>query len=358
MRLINPLYGRHVAVAALALLLALLPGCTNPGANQTSSTPGGAPPAPAAPDAGAAPTKLTLNIQEPSIPPAAIPSAPAKKPYRIAVSLLTRDDEFYKALEQGLRDENGKQKLGEISILSADKDLSKQINQIQNFVLQKFDAIVLCPVDSQGILSAVAAANNAKIPVFTADIASKGGNVVAHIASDNVQGGRLVGEYAAKTLLNGKGNVVILDLSTVTSVQDRVKGFKEALSKYPDVKIVADKDVEGAKKENAEPIAVNMLTAHADTNLIFGINDNVALGALSALKEQNKTTVSVVGFDAGPEAQNYIFQKSQLKAEAIQYPHLIGASTIDAIVRSLNGETVPPIIPIPTGLVTVDSFKK
>lgn len=353
----NPLSDRHIAVATLALAFALFTGCTNPGANQPATVTG----TPPAADKGAASApstgKLVLNLPEPAIPAAAIPSAPAKKSYRIAISLLTRDDDFYKTLEEGLKDEAVKQKV-EVSILSGDKDLNKQINQVQNFVAQKFDAIVLCPVDSQGILSAVVAANSAGIPVFTADIASKGGKVVCHVASDNVQGGRLVGEYAGKTLLNGKGNVAILDLSTVTSVQDRVRGFKEALAKYPGIKIVADQDVDGAKRENAVPKATDILTAHPDVNLIFGINDPVALGALSALQQQNKSGISVVGFDAVNEAQNYIAQKGVLKADAIQYPHLIGAATIDAIVRSLNGENVPQTLPIPTGLVTAESFKK
>ncbi len=246
-----------------------------------------------------------------------------------------------------------------LDILSADKDLSKQIDQVQNFVAQKEDAIVLCPVDSAGIISAVVAANNANIPVFTADIASKGGKVTCHIASDNIQGGKLVGDYVGKTLLKGKGSVAILDQTTVTSVQDRVKGFKDALAAYPGVKIVADEDVADAKRENAVPKATNVLTAHPDINVLFGINDPVALGALSALQQVNKTSVSIVGFDAVPEAQNYIASgTSPLKADAIQYPSLIGQATVDAIVKSLNGEPIPALIPIPTGLVTADSFKK
>ncbi|MBV9848257.1 MAG: substrate-binding domain-containing protein [Armatimonadetes bacterium] len=339
----------RIAAAGAALAALSLTACTNKGA-ETGPAGGEATPPPA--------PKVTAKLTEPPVPKEAVPSAPSKKPYKIGVSLLTRDDEFYKTLEQGLNDEARKQNVT-VTIESGDKDLNKQINQVQNFVAQKEDAIVLCPVDSQGVTAAVTAANNANIPVFTADIASKGGKVISHIASDNVQGGRLVGDYAAKTVLSGKGNVAILDLSTVTSVQDRVKGFKEALAKYPNIKIIADQDVEGAKRENAVPKATDLLTAHPDLNLIFGINDPVALGALSALQQANKKDIAVVGFDAIPEAQTYIASgNSPLKADAIQYPHVIGVTTIDAIVKSLNGEAVPPVIPVPTGLVTPDSFKK
>lgn len=342
---------------SLIVTAALLTGCTNKGAETSTAGESGVTTS-ASPAAGASPSaaKATLNLVEPEVPDSAKPTAPAKKAYKIGVSLLTRDDEFYKALEQGLRDEATKQKV-EITILSGDKDLNKQINQVQTFIAQKQDAIVLCPVDSQGIISAVTAANNANIPVFTADISSKGGKIASAVASDNVQGGRLIGEYAAKDILKGKGSVAILNQSTVSSVQDRVRGFKEALAKYPNIKIVAEQDVDGGKRENAVPKAINILTAQPDTNLIFGINDPTALGALSALQQLNKPNVAVVGFDAVPEAQSYISSNSQLKADAIQYPRLIGSSTVNVIIKSLNGETVDPVIQIPTGLVTAQSFK-
>ncbi len=350
-----------IGVLSLVVTAALLTGCTNKGAQQTPSPGnGGAVTTAASPAAGSSPAaaeKATLNLTEPAIPATALPSAPAKRAYKIGVSLLTRDDEFYKTLEQGLRDAAAQQKV-EITILSGDKDLNKQINQVQTFIAQKQDAIVLCPVDSQGIISAVTAANNANIPVFTADIASKGGKVTSYIASDNAQGGRLLGEYAAKEVLKGTGSVAILNQSTVSSVQDRVRGFKEALAKYPNIKVVAEQDVEGGRRENAVPKAVNILTAQPGINLIFGINDPTALGALSALQQLNKTNVAVVGFDAVPEAQSYISSNSALKADAIQYPRLIGASTVNVIVKSLNGESVAPIVQIPTGLVTAKSFTK
>lgn len=340
-----------LATASLAALT-VFTGCSNPAADNANNA------APATPTATTpASTALKLNLAEPAEPKEAIPSGAAKKPYHIGVSLLTQDDDFYRALKKGLEDQGAKDGV-QMDILSADKDMGKQVNQVQDFIAKKVDAIVLCPVDSSAVAAVVTQANNANIPVFTADIAAKGGKIVSHIASDNVVGGSLAGAFAGK-LLNGKGNVAILDLKTVTSVQDRVNGFKTALAKYPGIKIVADEDVPDAKRENAVPKTTDLLTAHPDVNLIFGINDNVALGALSALQQAKKTDVSVVGFDAGPEAQTNISSgTSPLKADAIQFPHLIGMTTVDAIVRSLNGESVPPKIAVPTGIVTKDSFGK
>ncbi len=336
-------YNAVIALWSTAALL--LAGCTNKAAENLPAPVNVA-------------SKQTLTLPEPPEPSIAVLSAPANKNYTVGVSLLTQDDPFYIALKKGMVKEAAKEKITLVP-LSADKDLNKQINQVQNFIAQRVNAIVICPVDSEGVISAVQAANNAHIPVFTADITANGGKIVSYIASDNVQGGRLAGEYAAKTLLHGTGNVAILDLKTVSSVEDRVKGFKEALAAYPGIHVVSDIDVPNATRENAVDKATNLLTANPNINLIFGCNDPVALGTLSALKQMNKTDVSIVGYDATPEAQNYIATgTSMLKADAIQFPDLIGKTTVDAIIKYLGGTPVPAQIPIPTGLVTPASFKK
>ena len=107
-----------------------------------------------------------------------------------------------------------------IVLNSGDRDLAKQQSQIDDFIVQHVDAIVVCPVDSKGIGPAIERANAAKIPVFTADIAADGGQVVSHVASDNVAGGRLAAEYIAKRL-GDKGDVGIIGEPDVQSTIDR-----------------------------------------------------------------------------------------------------------------------------------------
>ena len=113
--------------------------------------------------------------------------------------------------------------------MTGEWDIGRQISQIEDFVTQKVDAIIVCPVDSRGIGKGIKTANAAGIPVFTADIAALEGEVVCHIASDNIAGGKLAGDYLAK-LLNGKGQVAIINQPIVTSTLDRVQGFREALA--------------------------------------------------------------------------------------------------------------------------------
>lgn len=273
---------------------------------------------------------------------------------KIGVTLLTRAHIFYRDLEDGLdsqADSNGYQ----LIITSADFDLGKQISQVEDFISRKVDAIIVCPVDSKGIGAAIEEANRANIPVFTADIAAERGNVVSHIASDNFAGGRLAGEYLAK-LLNGKGEVAIVDQPAITSVLDRVNGFKEAIAKYPDIKIVADVNGMGVRDRSLQA-ATDVLQAHPKLAGIFGINDDSALGALDAVRQFDRKEISIVGYDATPPARKAILEGSALKADVVQYPVKIGETTIKEIKNYFEGRKVPALVPVEVGIIDQEFLK-
>ena len=289
---------------------------------------------------------------------AALPAGCAKKAAttrpQVGVTLLTEAHVFYQDLKRGMQ--HAADSLGiDLHVVAGEWDLARQTSQVENFINQGMNAIIVAPVDSRGIVSAVEEANHAKIPVFTADISAAGGDVTAHIASDNAQGGRLVGEFLARRL-NGRGKVAILDQPTVTSVIDRVRGFREAMAAYPGIEIVAAPAVERGLREVAKQKTDNLLQSHGDLNAIFGSNDDCALGALASIRAAGKTGVVIVGFDATPEAQAAIREATGLLADAIQYPEVIGRRTIEAVARHLKGESVPRLIPIAVGLVTRDSL--
>jgi ribose transport system substrate-binding protein len=278
-----------------------------------------------------------------------------EKTKTIGVSLLTRGHIFYRDLEEGLKSEADKNGYNLI-ITSAEWDLGKQISQVEDFISRKVDAIIVCPVDSKGIGSGIAEANRAGIPIFTADIAAEEGKVVSHIASDNVQGGKLAGEYLAK-LLNGKGNVAIVNQPAITSVLDRVAGFKEALTKFPDIKIVADVNGQGVRDRSLQ-VTADVLQANPKLDGIFGINDDSALGALDAVNQFNRKGVYIVGYDATPPAVDAILKDSPLKADVVQYPKKIGIKTIDVISEYFNSKVVPENVPVEVGMVDKESLKK
>jgi ribose transport system substrate-binding protein len=160
----------------------------------------------------------------------ASPGASSGAHKTIGVSIQNREAQFYQDMESGMRSEAAKHGYALI-VVDASRDNARQQSQVEDFISKHVDAIVLTPYDSTAIGSAIAEANAAGIPVFTADIAStsKQGHVLSHIASDNVQGGFAAGKLICEAV--GKsGSIAIVDEPEVTSVQDRVKGFKEAIA--------------------------------------------------------------------------------------------------------------------------------
>ena len=273
----------------------------------------------------------------------------------IGVTLLTRAHVFYKDLEEGLRTEAAKNGY-ELLITAADFDLGKQSSQIEDFITRRVDAIIVCPVDSRGIGPAIKRANKAKIPVFTADITAQEGDVVCHITSDNVAGGRLAGEFLAKAL-NGKGKIAIIDQPTITSVLDRVQGFREVIAKFPEIQIVAAVNGEGVR-DKALQVASDILQAHPDLNGVFGINDDSALGTLDAVQQFKRENLVIVGYDATPPAVDAIMKDTALKADVIQYPKKIGENTIMQIKAHFSGNTVPKLVPVEVGIVDKAALEK
>lgn len=273
----------------------------------------------------------------------------------IGVTLLTQTHAFFKELEAGVRAAAAGRGL-DVVVVACEMDPARQASQIEDFVAQRVAAILAAPCDSNAIAPALAGPERAGIPVFTADIAAHGGKVVSHIASDNVQGGRLAGETLAG-LIGGKGEVAIIDHPTVASVQERVRGFEEALRKFPGIRIVARQSSDG-QRARATQVMEDLLQAHRGLAGVFGINDDSALGASSVLEAAGRTDVVVVGYDATDEAQAAIRRGGPLKADVIQHPRKIGETAIDAIARHLAGERVEPVIAIEVGIVTAATLVK
>ena len=138
----------------------------------------------------------------------------------------------------------------------------------------------------------------------------------------------------------------------VTSVQDRVRGFKTGIAATcPAVTIVADQDA-GGDRNKAESVTDNLLQRLPNLSGIFGINDDSALGALAAVKAASKVgKIKIVGYDASPEARNHI-DKGEMVGDPQQHPDMIGQLTIDAIHDYFSGKTPKKVIPVSVGSYT------
>lgn len=305
-----------------ATLLTALAGCNNQAENQSG-------------------TQATS-------PTGAATSATEKKG-TIGVSLLTMTNPFFKEIGDAIQDEASKNGY-EVTVTAGEMDAARQREQVNDFIVKKVSAIVLCPCDSKAVGTAIQAANKAGIPVFTADIANldKTAKVVSHIATDNYAGGKLAGKAMVEAL-NGKGKIAIIDHPEVESGMMRTKGFKETISAAKDIKIVAQLPGNGARDLSFK-VAQDILEKNPDLNGIFAINDPAALGVVAALEKSNKVgKVKVIGFDGQKEAKQAI-KEGKIFADSIQFPDKIGRTTVQAITKYMSGEKVEPQILIPTAL--------
>jgi ribose transport system substrate-binding protein len=274
----------------------------------------------------------------------------------IAISVLTSQNPFFNVITESLTEvatANGY----DVLAMSGDQDVAKQQNQVKDFIVKGVTAIVLCPCESKSIGPAIIEANEAGIPVFTADIAclAPGAKVVSHIATDNLGGGREAGKGMIEALGEAGGKVVILDYKSAESCLLRVDGFKEVIAAHnvanPDSKIDIVMELPGeGKKDLGAKTTEDAMQAHPDLAGIFAINDLAALGARAALEKAGKADqVKIIGFDGQPEGKQAI-KEGKIYADPVQFPDQIGSKTMETILAYLRGDDVPAEILIPTKL--------
>lgn len=271
----------------------------------------------------------------------------------IGVSVLTLTHPFFQDLTDAVREEAAA--LGyEAVITSCEFDVARQRNQVSDFVVQNVDAIILAPCDSKAIGTAIREANQAGIPVFTADIASlaDAGEVISHVATDNLAGGHRAAE-AVLEAIDRNGTVAIIDHPEVESVILRTRGFHEAIDAAnaagASVEVVAQLPG-GGVKDRAFRAAEDLLQAHPDLDAIFAINDDSALGALAAIEKAGRSgRIRVIGFDGTLEARRAI-RDGKIYADVIQHPREIGRMSVHSVADYLVGEEIEPEILIPATL--------
>jgi len=226
---------------------------------------------------------------------------------------------------------------------------------VDDFITRNVDAIVLCPCDSQAVGATIEKANQAVIPVFTADIAklSERGQVACHVATDNFGGGEAAAD-AVIEMLDGKGKVVVLNHPRIESAILREQGFKEEIEKFNQERDGEKAGIEiatilpgGGERKMSFDAAKDILQTYPDLDGLFSINDPSALGAAEALQaEVEAGRIRIVGFDAQTEACRAI-KEGALYATIVQYPEKIGSTVADAVHQYLVGKDVQPEVLIP-----------
>lgn len=270
---------------------------------------------------------------------------------KIALSISTLNNPFFINLSDGAQ-KAAKDANVKLEVSDAQNDASQQQDDIQNFVTQQFDAILVNPVDSKAIVPAIEAANNADIPVIALDRGADGGKIATVIASDNVQGGEMAGKELTK--LVGSGSVAQLEgIPGTAPARDRGEGFEKAMNAQNAVKLVASQTANFDRNEGLN-VSQNILQANQDIKGIFAQNDEMALGAVRALKDRAGSDVKVVGFDGVDDALKAI-QDGKMNATIIQQPDKIGSLGVENAMKAIDGKSVKKSIPVEVKLVTKDN---
>ena len=264
--------------------------------------------------------------------------------FKIGFSISTLNNPFFVTLSDGAKAQ-AKELGADLTVVDAQDNASKQASDVEDLIQQGVDLLLINPTDSAAVASAVESANNAGIPVITVDRSSDSGEVISHIASDNVAGGKLAGEYLAE--LVGK-NAKVAELEGVagsSAARDRGDGFNSAAKS---LNIVARQT---ANFNRAEGLTVmeNILQSNPDIKGVFAHNDEMALGALEAITAAGKDIV-VIGFDATDDAVAAV-KAGTMAATVAQKPDEIGKIAIQTAVKSLKGEAVETSIPVDLELI-------
>ena len=256
---------------------------------------------------------------------------------KIGLVVSTQNNPFFVTLKEGA--EAKAKELGhELIVLDSQNDPSKELGNVEDLLIN--------PTDSDAVASSVRAANRSKIPVVTLDRAANKGKVVSHVASDNVLGGEMAGNYIVEKL-NGAGKVVELEgIPGTTAARDRGEGFNKAVNgKLTTVaKQAADFD-----RTRGLTVMENILQAQPEIDAVFAHNDEMALGALKAIEASGRD-ILVVGFDATDDAVASV-KEGKMGATVAQKPAEIGAVGVEVADKIIKKEEVPANVPVALELI-------
>jgi ribose transport system substrate-binding protein len=233
-------------------------------------------------------------------------------------------------------------------VLDSQDDPAKEASNVEDLITKQVDLIIINPTDSDAVVNSVLAANDAGIPVITVDRASNGGEVVSHIASDNVAGGKMAGEFIIEQL-GGNGKVVELEgIAGTSAARERGEGFNAALE-GTGIEVVARQTADFDRAKGLD-VMENILQSQPEIDAVFAHNDEMALGALEAIKASGRDII-VVGFDATDDAVKAV-EAGEMAATVAQQPGLMGEIAIETALKVMNGEQVEANIPVELQLVT------
>ncbi len=271
--------------------------------------------------------------------------------YKIGFSQCILDSPFYVSMKD-VAESYAKEIGVEFVYADAQNDVSKQNTDIQDLISGGIDALILNPVNAEGVKPALEACKAAGIPVITVDRNVSEGNT-AYVGRDNEEMGRLVGEALVELLggnENAKGKILeVQGTAGDTVMMARRDGFEKAIAAAPGLKIVQSAYCDYTRSK-AVTATQDLIQSNPDIVAVYGHNDDMSLGALQVLQENGIKDVVVTGVDGLMEAVKKI-QDGSYAITTMNDPGSLGKAAVDTALKVLKGEPYEEYVDAGTGVI-------
>lgn len=299
-----------------------------------------------------------MNVNKIALLIGALALAPASqaKDLRIGVALANFDLNFVSILRTQMAKEMEKEKIqGQFE--DAKGDVAVQVQQVENFINQGVDAIILNPVDTQGVKPMMEAAKRANIPLIfvnrkpEVELSGK----MAYVGSDSLLGGRMEMEALAKKM-NYKGNVAILmGALSAEEARQRTKATEDVIAKYKEMKVVEKQSAQWMRNE-AVDVTSGWLLSGDKIDAIAANNDEMAIGAIMALNQSGRKDILVAGIDGTPDALQFI-KNGKLALTVFQDAAGQGKGAVTMAKQVIDGKSGDKFMWIPYQVITKDNVE-
>lgn len=237
-------------------------------------------------------------------------------------------------------------------VVDGQTDPNKQVSQIENFIAQKVNGIILNPISFDGCAPAVVAAQKAGIPIVTLIVrVNNQDKATSFVGSDHKDSGIMEAELMVEDI-KGKGNIVVIEGEMGIDAQiQRMLGYEEVLKNHPDITIVA-KQAAYWDRDKALKLTENWLQSGKQFDVVLSQNDNMAMGALKAIEDAGLSgKVLVYGIDGDTDALEAV-RDGRLKATVYQDAKGQAEQSIDSVLAAIAGKPVDKAYVIPFQKVT------
>ncbi len=270
----------------------------------------------------------------------------------IGLSLSTLNNPFFVSVRDGAQ--AAATELGlELIVTDAQDSVSTQISDIEDLIQRGVKVLIVNATDSDAVVPAVMQANTANIPVIAVDRGVNGGTLAYFIASDNVAGGALAGQFICEQL-GGSGNVVELEgIPGTSAARERGQGFNDDIAANCAGLDVVARQTANFNRAEGLTVMENLLVAQPDIAAVFAHNDEMALGALQAIQVSGRD-ILVVGFDATDDAVAAV-NDCKLGATVAQQPSQLGDEAVRAAQKILTEGAPAEVVNIAVGLKLITS---